>query len=340
MHTKYVGGTLQASWATPLRIRLCRASDRRFDRRDWYALPGFDGNFPSSTTNGKLSPIRVKGGYVTITWRPDSDPVWYTDASDHFVIAVNGAGQHADQKEVWDFQLVQAPFTMRAMGDSITAGFGYLGSGRPAQYSESDRDFDPLALFLCKPIEEGAGILNNRCSSNSSEGKGDDGVDGRWSKETGRGNNVSWPVQFADDHRIPFDTIGTAGFKPYRNWAVSGSAPENWIQGDGRPNFSDRVDEILRNDPDLTVLTMGANPILGKILVASGGVDPFRCGGGGMKNHDPPREKARAGEECVRNLIKDYDVYRRLRAIYRRLLDAPHNHVVVAPYPNLSLIHI
>jgi hypothetical protein len=320
VHTRYQTDNVIAHWATPIKIRLCEASDRPFNPNDWH--------LSDSTPHGQLRPIRVEDGYVTITWVPNPGP--FQNVRDHIAIAVNGAGDQASQRDVWDFNVAQAPFTMRAMGDSITAGFGYMGDGKQAQGSD---DFDAIVLNECLPLDQRT--LNNRCSSNSDLGRNAEGFIGRWSADTGLSNNVAWPAQFANRHKIHADENGVVNYKPYRNWAVTGSSPENWLPGEKDTMFSGTLDQIVNADPDLTVLTAGANPILGRML-ARKFVDGNKCGGFTPFGKEwQPKQAIEAGTKCIRDEMSKFDLYGRLRAIYRRLLEAPHNHIIVAPYPNV-----
>ena len=79
------------------------------------------------------------------------------------------------------------PWRFRALGDSVTAGFGYYGTGAPMSAAE---------LPFCKP----ATVVSNRCSSNSDKGPGDTGPP-EWSADFGLANDISWAAQFANDLR-------------------------------------------------------------------------------------------------------------------------------------------
>ena len=99
--------------------------------------------------------------------------------------------------------LTVRPFTMRAIGDSITAGFGFFGDGSA---------MGGLQLPFCIPPDS----LNDRCSSNSSNGPSSGGPPA-WSSDFGYGNGVAWSAQFAQANGIASSA--------FENRAVSGSAP-------------------------------------------------------------------------------------------------------------------
>ena len=101
------------------------------------------------------------------------------------------------------------PWRFRALGDSVTAGFGYYGTGGPMSAAE---------LPFCKP----ATVVSNRCSSNSDKGPGDTGPP-EWSADFGLANDISWAAQFANDLR----RRDRARHVP--ELAVTGSAPSDWL---------------------------------------------------------------------------------------------------------------
>jgi hypothetical protein len=185
-------------------------------------------------------------------------------------------------------------------------------------------------LFACKPPDN----LNNRCSSNSDNGSFSGKEDGRWSGDTGLRNNVAWSAQFANASGIAaqnYHPPPQGGALPFRNIAVTGSRPEDWVAGG---KFNSEMESAIvspnwaMNTADLTVLTLGANPLLGDVLTGKlhGG-----CGSG--VRQEPAKETVKEAESCMRTKMKDVALYDRLRAIYRRLLDAPQNNVVVMLYP-------
>ena len=128
---------------------------------------------------------------------------------------------------VWSVQAIDAfgsaselidvtvlPWRMRAIGDSVTAGFGYLGNG----------DLMPLSdLLSCKP----AAVVSNRCSSNSNAGPDYAGLP-IWSTDFGLANDVSWAAQFANTWQGGGHITAPEMFQ---NLAVTGSAPSDWLPG-------------------------------------------------------------------------------------------------------------
>ncbi|HEU5063674.1 MAG TPA: SGNH/GDSL hydrolase family protein [Solirubrobacterales bacterium] len=137
---------------------------------------------------------------------------------------------------------------VRALGDSVTAGFGYFSNGESMPLED---------LLECRP---GAKEFNDACSSNSLS---------RVSKEAkpeyapgyGLANNVSWAAQWANSH----------GVTDYKNFAISGSEPKNWAP---EGEFHSITEQIFSEDPDYILMTMGANPLLSDMLF---GLDEMGC---------------------------------------------------------------
>jgi lysophospholipase L1-like esterase len=186
------------------------------------------------------------------------------------------------------------PFTMRAIGDSVTAGFGFMGDGTPMGLTQ---------LPFCIPPAQ----LNDRCSSNSSNGPGSGGP-AAWSPDTGYGNGVAWPAQFAQANEVAASA--------FANRAVSGSTPADWLPGG---QLDDALAGVVADDPDLTVLTLGANPLLDIFLVGRGIGCDFTL--------SEPAFRA-----CVQRFITQQRLVPRLRAVVAALLVAPGNRVVVSQY--------
>ncbi|HVW48418.1 MAG TPA: SGNH/GDSL hydrolase family protein [Solirubrobacterales bacterium] len=137
---------------------------------------------------------------------------------------------------------------VRAMGDSVTAGFGYYSDGSLMPF---------LSLYECKPVGQ---VLDDACSSNSTATK--NGLkEVPYAADYGLSNNVSWAAQWANEY----------GVTNYKNYAVSGSEPVNWAPG-GSLYATTR--KIEAEDPDYILMTIGANPILADTLF---GLEPMEC---------------------------------------------------------------
>lgn len=171
---------------------------------------------------------------------------------------------------------------VRALGDSVTAGFGYYADGTPVPASEilggiKDKIFAAPGQFLF-------GIRGDvgRCLP-------PDPPDGRCQSPA----HTAYPAVFAQQMRVPLRGPN------YKNLAVSGSTPLDWLG----PRFGDELDGIVRDDPDLTVLTLGANPLLQSFLVGKAicARSPFV-------------------RRCVEEEIEEQQVEERLSRILLRLL--------------------
>jgi lysophospholipase L1-like esterase len=137
---------------------------------------------------------------------------------------------------------------VRAMGDSVTAGFGYYSDGSLMPF---------LSLYECKPVGE---VLDDACSSNSTATE--NGLkEVPYAPDYGLANNVSWAAQWANEY----------GVTNYKNFAVSGSEPINWAPGGG---LYPTTQKIEAENPDYILMTIGANPILANTLL---GLGPMRC---------------------------------------------------------------
>lgn len=193
------------------------------------------------------------------------------------------------------------PYKIYAIGDSWTAGFGYYSDGSA---------MPTVALPLCRP---GAGKLNDQCSSNG-RWNGLDGQTGglRFADDYGLKNNISWAAQVANS-LLPKIHGGT-----YVNLAVSGGEPKDFLPGGSLYKLTQQT---VAADPDITLVTLGGNPILGDALF-------------GLQECESARKDGLdALHRCATNLFREkYHVVERLSQFYRELLRAPDNHVVVSNY--------
>jgi lysophospholipase L1-like esterase len=137
---------------------------------------------------------------------------------------------------------------VRAMGDSVTAGYGYYSDGSQMSIFE---------LPECKPFGQ---VLDDACSSNSTATKSGLG-EVPYAPDYGLANNVSWAAQWANEY----------GATNYKNFAISGSEPTNWAPGGDDYALTKQIEG---EDPDYILMTIGANPILAETLF---GLEPMAC---------------------------------------------------------------
>ena len=123
---------------------------------------------------------------------------------------------------------------------------------------------------------------------------------------------IAYPAQFATRR----------GLRPeqWRNHAMSGAEPRDWLppedfDGSGRYAVSD----VTAGDPDVTALTLGANPLLAKFLAE----EDTRC------TYNPIEVSFLL---CVRDELTRQRITARLGAVYRRLLRSPRNHLAIFTY--------
>lgn len=148
------------------------------------------------------------------------------------------------------------------LGDSVTAGFGYLGADENAP-NVTGAVNSPFAnswylgdnsLKDCNPI---APTPDDRCSNNNVNGA--PWTAGPW--EAGaKAPTVSYSYQIAAN-QDPANAV------PIENWAVTGSTPAQWDAGGA---FNPQLQKIKDTS---VVMTLGANPILGSFLRITGATD-------------------------------------------------------------------
>ncbi|MFN8217922.1 MAG: GDSL-type esterase/lipase family protein [Solirubrobacterales bacterium] len=176
-----------------------------------------------------------------------------------------------------------AQVVVRAMGDSVTAGFGYYSSGR----------LMPLvSLPECRP---GSVTLVDACSSNS-ETLNNSAAAIEYAPDYGLANNVSWAAQWANEY----------GVTDYENLAISGSEPVNWAP-EGSLYATTR--EIESEDPDYVLLTLGANPLLSEMLF---GTDRMGCA--------IWSDLFGKYEECIEEAFEGVHLRRELERVYTDLV--------------------
>lgn len=190
------------------------------------------------------------------------------------------------------------PWRFRALGDSVTAGFGYFENGN---------GMTTIQLPFCKP----AAVVTNRCSSNSDAGASYTGPP-EWSADFGLANDVSWAAQFANN--LPG---GVTAPDMFQNLAVTGSAPSDWLD-DGILN--PQLQAIVAEDPELIAFTMGANPLLTQVLLTTAGES---CA---FTNSVPALEK------CIEPFFTQVQLVEQLQRFYEALLEAPNSLIVTFQY--------
>ena len=195
---------------------------------------------------------------------------------------------------------------VRAMGDSVTAGFGYYSDGKLMPF---------LSLYECKPT---GAAPDDACSSNSTTTKyGLKEV--VYAPDYGLANNVSWAAQWANEY----------GVTNYKNFAVSGSEPTNWAPGG---NLYSTTQKIEAEDPDYILMTIGANPILANTLF---GLGSMRCAlesdifGGYQK--------------CVEESFEEVHLRAELKSLYTNLVEKTDATIYLMQYhlsiPSSALLY-
>jgi hypothetical protein len=191
----------------------------------------------------------------------------------------------------------QAPLgpVVRAMGDSVTAGFGYYSDGSLMPF---------LSLYECKPVGT---VLDDACSSNSTATK--NGLpEVPYAPDYGLANNVSWAAQWANEY----------GVTNYKNYAVSGSEPTNWAPGG---NLYPTTKKIEAEDPEYILMTIGANPILANTLF---GLGPARCA--------LEADLFGGYEVCVEEAFESVHLRAELKSLYTELVEKTNATIYLMQY--------
>jgi lysophospholipase L1-like esterase len=198
--------------------------------------------------------------------------------------------------------------SVRAIGDSVTAGFGYYSDGSLMSL---------LDLYECKPAGQ---FLNDACSSNSTSTHDTEKAEPvPYAPDYGLANNVSWAAQWANKYDVT----------NYENLAVSGSEPVNWAPGGSLYATTKAVEA---EDPDYILMTVGANPILSETLF---GADPMGC----ALYADIFGNYA----ECVEAAFAKVDLRGELRSLYTDLVTRTESTIYLMQYhlaiPSSALLY-
>ncbi len=185
---------------------------------------------------------------------------------------------------------------VRAMGDSVTAGFGYYDDGSLMPFT---------SLLSCKP---GTPPYNDACSSNSTN-RGNEGNVVSYAPDWGLANNISWAAQWANAH----------GVTDYENVAISGSEPSEWAPG-GR--YYSTVQRIHGEDPDYILMTIGANPLLSDMLF---GVDEIGCA--------LEADVVGGFRECIEEAFASVQLRANLKKLYADLVAKTGATIYLMQYP-------
>jgi len=201
----------------------------------------------------------------------------------------------------------ESTLVVRALGDSITAAYGHYGDGSAMK----SRD-----LAACGTISYPG--LNDRCSSNTDLGPGDSGPV-TFLPDYGLANGIAWPAQVMEQLGLP------AGSFDYANRAVTGADPKDLLPVDEATQSGQLralLEQTVADNPDLTLMTIGANPLLGDFLAGPG----TRCL---LKKRDSKFL------QCAKQVIAAEDVEGRVGQIIDDLLVAPNNTIVLSLYPTV-----
>lgn len=195
---------------------------------------------------------------------------------------------------------------VRAMGDSVTAGFGYYSDGSSMSI---------YSLYECKPVGT---VLDDACSSNSTATK--NGLkEVPYAPDYGLANNISWAAQWANKYAVT----------NYKNYAVSGSEPTNWAPGG---SLYATTKKIEAEDPNYILMTIGANPILANTLF---GLEPMACA--------IEADVLGGYRECVEEAFESVHLRAELKRLYANLVEKTSATIYLMQYhlaiPSSALLY-
>ncbi len=196
-------------------------------------------------------------------------------------------------------QIVVGPASgavVRAMGDSVTAGFGYYGSGEEWPFA---------ALPSCRPAGP---PYNDACSSNSEVFFNSSKLF-EYAADYGLANNVSWAAQWANEY----------GVTNYENLAISGSEPSEWAPGGV---LHEKTAQIESENPDYILMTIGANPLLSEVLF---GTNNWGCAIYSDFFGD--------FRECIERAFAKVQLQANLRKLYSDLVEHTRATIYLMQYP-------
>ena len=183
---------------------------------------------------------------------------------------------------------------VRAIGDSVTAGFGYYDDGTP---------MPSTSLYEC----EGGKTHDDACSSNSAV-RSSEGPAVEYAPDYGLSNNVSWAAQWANEH----------GVSNYENLAVGGSEPSDWAPG-GR--LYPTTKQIETEEPDYVLMTVGANPLFSMLFGA-------RSTGCAIFSDIFGRYR-----ECIEKAFREANLRGNLESLYTELVGNTRATIYLMQYP-------
>jgi lysophospholipase L1-like esterase len=202
--------------------------------------------------------------------------------------------------------LRRSDLVVRAIGDSVTAGFGYYDDGTLMPFT---------SLLSCEPAGK---LYDDACSSNSTS-RSNEESEVHYAPDYGLSNNVSWAAQWANEN----------GVTNYENLAVSGSEPSDWLPGG---QLYSTLQKLEAEEPDYVLMTVGANPLLSEMLF---GIDSMGCA--------VWSDLFGRYRECIEEAFAGAHLHANLESLYEELVDNTEAAVYLMQYhlsiPSVALAY-
>ncbi|HST42404.1 MAG TPA: hypothetical protein VLK58_22990 [Conexibacter sp.] len=215
-----------------------------------------------AAASGTVTPVGGDGfaKFVRFTPAPGATGV----VTLRFRTALPGGG--GEQRVAVDVGGAGAAPDVVAIGDSVTAAFGYCGARDVCGPGNSSVNNSWLDLKDCNQEAEFPKLPENLCSNNRRGGL-------PWQNDGATSGDVAYAAQFGRWLGAATEEAGLGSAPAVRNWGVSGARPAHW---DSQPvandptnknntpgGFSRQTGEIRES---LVVMTLGANKLLADFL--------------------------------------------------------------------------
>jgi lysophospholipase L1-like esterase len=185
-------------------------------------------------------------------------------------------------------------YKLRAIGDSVTSGFGYCGDGERPGCGAGHGEVTPAWNVLSYCLGGDANTFDNRCSAN-------------WGDTGASRLSITWPARAAHSF----------GIGDFGNRAAQGATPAAWDVG-GPLNGVLR--EVIAEQPRVVAMTLGANPLLRQFALGKFTACNLALTHGELRR-------------CVETALDEYNTVGHLTSVYDQILSgSPQTQLIVSHY--------